>query len=754
MNSTPFDPVLSIFRSATDPNPLNECPLSTVVARIRSPELAEVTSRIRDAFSVVGGGKAGKAATANLKRGLPAVTLAGTFQKRSNAQWTLPSGLVQFDLDELTQTKMASLQAQLIACPWVACLWVSPSGAGLKGAIRVASFDHAPKLCQYGAAWRAVTRWMESIGLLNDPAAKDAARLAFLAHDPLAWHNPNAQEFDQVRWANPNPFVPVQHPEAGIESRALKYVLAMPKSIAGQNGSSAMMAVIRTLVDGFQLSGVSLRQTIERWNAENANPPWSPGEIDHALDSVSKETSKHPRGWLLAQSPNRPVGTELRQETGTTWASERLMAERLAAGKLRRALRYLAEGPSTGWHRWDGISWVPAPEPVPLALSAEVHGEAGALIAMGMLDNRKACSLESTNSMRAILTQLQAHEPMRLDLSSIDPPYLLATASGILDLKTGVVSQPDPDATPFLHRALVAFDPAATHPFWDAVASHVASLPGGDVVWRYLGASLLGLPPDRKLLVLIGDGGDGKGTLLRSCVAALGGFGSVLPAEALSGDGRGAHGHELLSCLAYARLAYASEVPPDLDWPLLKALSGGDLRRTKRMHERATDLQPRVWLALATNTPPKVPDQAAAERCVIIPWNKPAEPDGEIGKTLVTNGPDRDAYLRACLRWLVEGARMYLHDGLGVPDFAKPKIEAQGLCAWWEWAVNSGLIVPKMGWTSFATMFKVISSWHADQHLEPPSTREVGMFLACRLQSGRRGPDKVRHYGCTVHEGT
>lgn len=132
MNSTPFDPVLSIFRSATDPNPVHECLLSTVVARIRSPELAEVTSRIRDAFSVVGGGKAGKAATANIKRGLPAVTLAGTFQKRANAQWTLPSGLVQFDLDELTQTKMASLQAQLIACPWVACLWVSPSGAGLK----------------------------------------------------------------------------------------------------------------------------------------------------------------------------------------------------------------------------------------------------------------------------------------------------------------------------------------------------------------------------------------------------------------------------------------------------------------------------------------------------------------------------------------------------------------------------------------------------------------------------------------------
>jgi len=433
------------------------------------------------------------------------------------------------------------------------------------------------------------------------------------------------------------------------------------------------------------------------------------------------------------------------------FVSERLLAQRLASGNLHSELRYMSEGPEQGWRRRVGCIWVPAPEPVPLPLSAAVHIEAGALINALVLDNKVARAMESTYSMKAILAQLQAHSSMRFATTQTDPPYYLATPVGVLDFKAGRMLPPNPDGPAFLHGTAIAYDPVADHPLWTAVARHVASLPLGEVVHRYLGASLLGIPPDRKLLFLVGDGGDGKGTLLRSCVAAMGGFGSVLPVEALSGDGRGAHGNELLSGLATARLAYASEVPPNLDWPLMKATSGGDPRTSKRMHSRSYTVQGRAWLALATNTAPRPPDQAAADRCIIIPWSKPEESDPDIVTILATPGADRDAYLRACLRWMVEGAAKYLADGLGVPDFARAKVEPEGLSAWLLEEMTAGNLTVGHGQTPLQPFADAAGRWHIDHGMETPTTTALGTFLRSRMASRRIQKDghKITIYGAS-----
>jgi len=704
--------------------------------------LAQDTESIRAAFAAAGGGTAGKKAIDGRKKRLPAVTLAGTFDRRANAAWRDPSGLVQIDLDNMDAAGMAKARARLLACPWLACLWASPSGAGLKGAVRVPGLL-VPDPSRYTAAWHAVTRWLAALNLTNDPAAKDAARLAFLAHDPEAWHNPMAEPFDLNQWAEPEPAPiipprsnpPREMPEAEAERRALAYVRAMRASVQGDNGSSTLVAVVRVLRDGFDLTGCVLWRALGAWNIERASPPWAQADLEHALASVDKKPPNRGRGWLLNVEPVRAEVRAIAEPA--PFASERLLAERLAGGALRLALRYVPEGPATGWRRWDGSMWAPAPEPVPVALAAAIHTEAGGMIAAGLLDLKTARALESTASMRAILAQLQAREPMQFDPAQLDPPRALAVLGARLDFGTGAMAPATPDGPAFLHRAAVAYDPAARHPLWDAVAEHVASMPGGDTVRRFLGASLVGIPPDRKLLVLVGTGGDGKGTLLRSCVAAVGGFGAVLPAEALAGDGRGAHGHELLAGLGVARLAYASEVPPDLDWPLLKALSGGDPRTTKRMHGRAFTVQPRVWLAMATNDEPRVPDAAAADRVVLIRWHKPGEPDPDIVATIACPGEERDAYLRACLAWMVRGATDFLRDGLGVPDFARPAVEPEGLAGWWAESTDHGSLVPGKGWTPFAPLRDHAGRWHTDHGAEPPSDTALGSFLRTRVASRR-----------------
>ncbi len=319
MSAADFDPLLSVFPRATDADTVTDKMLSEVIARIRSDELAAPTVRIRDAFANAGGGAAGKRATDTEKKRLPGVTLAGAFNRRENKHWRDPSSLVQFDLDLLSAETMAAARAQLQACPWVACLWASPSGAGLKGAVCV-PWIGGPDPERYKLAWHAVTRWLASLELVNDQSAKDCARLAYLAHDPEAWHNAAAEPFDLDQWPEPAPdfaretayisdkIQSFSVSSANVEQRALAYVRAMPPSVQGSSGSDAMMAVIRSVRDGFDLSGHALWSVIDAWNAERVTPPWSKNELAHALDSVEKTPSTRGRGWLRDE-PALPART-------------------------------------------------------------------------------------------------------------------------------------------------------------------------------------------------------------------------------------------------------------------------------------------------------------------------------------------------------------------------------------------------------------------------------------------------------------
>lgn len=201
------DPILSTFRSATDADHVVDAPLSDIAARIRSPELAERCTLIRQAFTAAGGGHAGKAVISEMKKPLPAITIAGRFTRRANAAWVAPSDLVGIDLDDLPPDRLTAAWQALVASPQVVLLYHSPSGVGIKGAVRVPVLG-GPDTASYSTAWRAVGLWLASLGLDNDPAVKDVSRLAFLAHDPGAHLNLDAVPFDVAAWTPAAPVDP------------------------------------------------------------------------------------------------------------------------------------------------------------------------------------------------------------------------------------------------------------------------------------------------------------------------------------------------------------------------------------------------------------------------------------------------------------------------------------------------------------------------------------------------------------------
>lgn len=209
-----FDPILSQFRSATDPETVVDAPLSAIIARVRSTELAERCAEIRRVFQAAGGGSAGKDAIRELKKALPGVTITGVFKRRSNAAWREPSMLVGIDLDDLDEAELCRAWRELTASPSVAFLHRSASGSGLKGAVRVPGLA-LPDAQRYSLAWQAVSLWLLSLGVENDAAVKDVSRLSFLAHDPDAYWNPEATTFDLDRWAPPTPIDPQPMRAAG-----------------------------------------------------------------------------------------------------------------------------------------------------------------------------------------------------------------------------------------------------------------------------------------------------------------------------------------------------------------------------------------------------------------------------------------------------------------------------------------------------------------------------------------------------------
>ena len=110
------------------------------------------------------------------------------------------------------------------------------------------------------------------------------------------------------------------------------------------------------------------------------------------------------------------------------------------------------------------------------------------------------------------------------DLPRIDQqptPRLMNFTNGMLDWATGVLEPHDP-----AHLSTVQlpfpYDPAATAPAFQHWLAQVVPADVVKVVWELLGYLLMSGNPRQMAVVLLGDGGNGKGTLLRIINAMLG----------------------------------------------------------------------------------------------------------------------------------------------------------------------------------------------------------------------------------------
>jgi len=187
---------MSIFGNATDIKSTKSLGIEELVQRIRLPSVGTIIA-IKEARAALKSGEEDK--YDELKKTLPAITFSGVFKERKASGLKAHSGLMGVDFDGLEPDALESARAKLIGDPHVVFLYVSPSQAGLKGAVILDSIPN--DAAAHKVAFAAVQNYMEAThGLSVDKSCSDVCRLAFVSHDPDCHHNQDAQPLIVEDW--------------------------------------------------------------------------------------------------------------------------------------------------------------------------------------------------------------------------------------------------------------------------------------------------------------------------------------------------------------------------------------------------------------------------------------------------------------------------------------------------------------------------------------------------------------------------
>jgi hypothetical protein len=164
--------------------------------------------------------KAAKLEIKRKKEALPGVTFAGSFSYRTNDHWTVPSGLLPADLDNLN-SDLPAVREKLRRSPHVLFDCESVTGSGLRALFRIPIGDK-PDEEKYNDCFEAVRQHVLTLcGVEIDPACKDPVRLSFVCADRDARLNLEA---------TPIALLPVSLKAKASTNAAAQYRLEIDKS--------------------------------------------------------------------------------------------------------------------------------------------------------------------------------------------------------------------------------------------------------------------------------------------------------------------------------------------------------------------------------------------------------------------------------------------------------------------------------------------------------------------------------------------
>lgn len=242
---------------------------------------------------------------------------------------------------------------------------------------------------------------------------------------------------------------------------------------------------------------------------------------------------------------------------------------------------------------------------------------------------------------------------------------IIGTPSGVVDLMTGEMFDPDP--SDFITRS-VAVDPAIATlcPRWLAflnqITGHDAALK--EFLRQWAGYCLTGQTREQKLVFIHGPGGTGKSTFANMILRIADEYGVSAAMETFA-DGKYDGHPEQLARLDGPRMVVANETEAGHRWRenRVKQLTGGDMITARFMRQNSFDFKPQFKLTIVGNHGPAITnlDTAIRRRFIVVPFtNKPAEPDDRLEEALTAEAP-------GILRWMLNGSSDWYRTGLVLP---------------------------------------------------------------------------------------
>lgn len=415
--------------------------------------------------------------------------------------------------------------------------------------------------------------------------------------------------------------------------------------------------------------------------------PWMPlteasahGLYDSMLPEVIAKDPKCRRKWyegLLDKASENivelPPWTDFSPIASTTSKSlnlpDRLEEVYIAEWLAKSGVGVdLASTSSLGWLKWDGRRWAPVKEDyvrskvVQAIKLAWVRAEDAGLdqkIIKGLRGYLADSKIRAVTSlMRAITTPEQENYDAH--------PHLLNVGNGVVDLRTGDLLPHNPDYK-LTKITNIDYEPGFTDPDWDQVLS---ALDPEVMDWMQLrfGQGATGFATsDDVLPISQGGGSNGKTTLITVIRRALQEHAVTVPDKILMPN-PGDHSTELTPLMG-ARLAFIDETPEarHLNIGRLKTLMG-----STEITARKIAKDPVTWftthsLFLMTNYLPQVAenDVGTRRRLALVKFDKKFKRDD--GFRARVSEPDSPA-IRACLAWVIEGAKLWYEKGKSIPD--------------------------------------------------------------------------------------
>lgn len=347
--------------------------------------------------------------------------------------------------------------------------------------------------------------------------------------------------------------------------------------------------------------------------------------------------------------------------------------------------------PGLGWQRWAETFWDDAaPQEVRGVVSDFLKmAEAAVRHEFAHQDIAKAFRQRmSASRLSSLMGQLEAAAFVKQEFFS-PPAHLLNVANGVVDLRSGNLSDHDP-AYGFKQVTLGGYHPGRSHTDWE---SALGALSPEMASWfqSAVGQGVTGTSPlDDRANFLIGErASNGKSTVVMALDSALGGFAKLVSERVLVG-GANDHPTERMQLFG-ARIAIVEELPQRLvSSKLLKDLTGRKMvARRIRQDNVQWDSTHTVFVTSNHPVETDLVDRGAIRRVRVFPFEKeyvdvPSKPyhllkDGQLRERLI-EGPTGQH--DAVVTWAVEGAISWYQNGCQMPP--EPEEAKQARRAWEE----------------------------------------------------------------------